>query len=170
MATAIPDASLIVEILPRTILFGIDALISIADASDDITVKEVLIKLASSNGEFSGEHVDYIAPYSSALSLPTISESVDISITAIAKDYGDNSVESEAISVTLLPAENTPNLVRLEPEYAPQSALISIKGQFFIPTGSSQPSSNDPSLPATNVVIFNEQEIASNNHFNFDWI
>lgn len=160
VATAIPDASLIVEILPRTILFGIDALISIADANDDIAVKEVLIKLASSNGEFSGEHVDYIAPYSSALSLPAISESVDISITAIAKDYGDNSVESEAISVTLLPAENTSNLVRLEPEYAPQSALISIKGQFFIPTGSSQTSSNDPSLPATNVVIFNEQEVA----------
>jgi hypothetical protein len=160
VATAIPDASLIVEILPRTILFGIDALISIADANDDIAVKEVLIKLNASNGEFNGEHVDYIAPYSSALSLPTIKETVDISITAIAKDYGDNSLESDTISVTLLPAENTPNLIRLEPEYAMQNALISIKGQFLIPTGSSQPSSDDPSLPATNIVIFNEQEIA----------
>lgn len=160
VATAIPDASLIVDILPRTILFGIDALISIADASDDIAVKEVLIKLSSSNGEFSGEHVDYIAPYSSALSLPTINESVDISITAIAKDYGDNTVESEAISVTLLPAENTSNLIKLWPEYAPQGAHISIQGQFLIPTGSAQASSSDPSVLATNIVVFNEQEIA----------
>ncbi|MBL4672768.1 MAG: carboxypeptidase regulatory-like domain-containing protein, partial [Arenicella sp.] len=158
-ATPVPDASQIVDILPSTVLFGIDTLVSIADAQDDIAVRDVSFTVASDDGSISDAGSDDSAPYTQASGLPTIENQVEITINATATDFGDNTANATPISVTLLPAENSPRLTRLEPEFAISGQLVTVLGQFLVSANSGEPSTADPAVPATTVVFYNGVEI-----------
>lgn len=157
--TAVPDASKIVDILPKTVLFGIDALISIAEATDDIAIKKVTLKTELLDGSATYQQVDFTAPYSLASALPEIDEALTITISAIAEDFGGNTVNSADVNVTLLPAENIPVLIKAVPEYAAAGSLVEIRGKFLIATDSEQPSTADPSQFASNQLFLNDQEL-----------
>ncbi|PVZ66760.1 carboxypeptidase regulatory-like domain-containing protein [Pelagibaculum spongiae] len=155
VATEVPNASQIVEILPKTVLFGLDALIAIAKADDDVAIAKVTINASSENGVISSSRIDEKAPYSFALPLPEISQSMVINISATAEDFGGNVAVSSEISVTLLPAVNNPVLVKASPEFVTKGSLATVKGKFLIPQDSNQASSSNPDIFATNELYFN---------------
>lgn len=157
--TAVPDASKIVEILPRTVLFGIDALISIAEATDDVAIKQVTLKTELLDGSATYEQVDFTAPYSLASALPEIDEALTITVSAIAEDFGGNTASSVDVNVTLLPAENTPVLTKAIPEYVAAGSLVEVRGKFLVAEGSEQPSTADPAQFAVIELFFNDQPL-----------
>ncbi|WP_290518071.1 Ig-like domain-containing protein [Alcanivorax sp.] len=159
VALPVPDAGQIVDILPSAVLFGIDTLVSIADANDDAGVKEVLFSVVSNDGSVNDQQVDASAPYTQASGLPIIDDALKIQVSATAKDFGDNVVDSIPVSVTLLPAENQPTLVSVVPEFAISGQLITVNGQFLVNSGSGQPSTADPGIPATVQVFYNDVEV-----------
>ena len=160
VAVPVPDAGQIVDVLPSIVLFGIDTLVSIAGADDDIAVRDVTFNVSSGDGSIDDQQTDTSEPFTQASSLPVIDAALDIQVSATASDFGDNTADSQVVSVTLLPAENQPVLVRAEPEFAVSNQLINLVGRFLVNPDSGQPSDADPAIPATIEVFYNDVQIA----------
>lgn len=159
VATKVPNAGDIARILPRIVLFGIDSLLTLVDAQDDIAIKDVVVKAKAEDGSVLSEKVDTTDPYSLALGLPAISDAMKVKLSAKAKDYGDNEVEAKAVDVTLLPAKNTPILLKVEPQYPVPESTVIVKGRFLIADNSNQPSRDDESKIAVNQLKINDQVV-----------
>jgi hypothetical protein len=160
VATQVQDAGTIVDVLPGTVLFGLDALITIVNASDDIAVKEVRLEAVSSNGEVLSDQVDTKAPFSAAVELPYVEDAIEISLTATATDYGGNQTVSSPVDVMVLPAETAPYLDSVEPAYIQIGQRVTIYGQYLVASGSTEPSSSDPLQVAENVLFVGGVETA----------
>jgi len=141
--TPVVDPNELVEILPRIIQFGIDSLAVVTEASDNAGVREVEVRVTSMDGSVDETSVDRTAPFTAVFNLPTLTEPLELSITVVARDFGDNEAASGPITVTALPAENDPTIVRLDPALARPGDAVDILGRFF-----------DPDAPM-NVVTFN---------------
>jgi len=159
VATDVPDASKMVEILPKTVLFGLDSLISLAEADDDVAVRDVTLRTSLSDGTVLDEQVDTDVPYSLASALPAVSEAVQVIVQAVATDYGNNSTDSAPVSVTLLPAETEPVLVSLEPANAASGSTVRLYGRYLIADGTDIPSAANSGEIAVNTVYLNGQPI-----------
>ncbi|WP_369855609.1 carboxypeptidase regulatory-like domain-containing protein [Candidatus Thalassolituus haligoni] len=159
VATEVSDASKVVEILPKTVLFGLDSLISLAEASDDVAVRDVTLRTSLADGTVLDEQLDSEAPYSLASALPSVDEAVEVIVQAVATDYGDNSTDSAAVSVTLLPAETEPVLVELNPQNAASGSNVRVYGRYLIADGTDIPSASDSGEIAVNTVYLNGQPI-----------
>jgi hypothetical protein len=159
IAVPVPDVGQIVDILPSIVLFGIDTLVSIADASDDIAVREVSFTVTSDDGSLNDQQTDTSLPFTQASGLPTIDSPLQIQVAATATDYGDNTADAATVSVTLLPAENLPILTRVSTQFAISGQLVRVFGKFLVHAESNQPSQGDPSIIATTQLFFNNLEI-----------
>jgi len=155
VATVVPDASKIVDILPKTVLFGIESLIATVDAQDDVAIKQVTIITESEDGSLSNRQTDLTAPYSLASILPEISEKQSIKISASATDFGGNVTQSPLTHVTLLPAQNKPILVSASPVYAVSNSLVSLFGKFLIHSDTAQLSVSNAGELAEMKLFFN---------------
>ena len=160
IATQVENAGTIVDVLPGTVLFGLDSLITMVDATDDIAVKEVRIEATSSTGEILSDQVDTDAPFRSAVELPFVQEAIEISLTATAIDYGGNDTVSSSVGVMVLPAETAPYLESLEPAYVQVGQRVTVYGQYLVASGSTVPSSSDPLQAAENVLYVGGVETA----------
>jgi hypothetical protein len=139
--TPVVNPSELVRILPRIILFGINQLAVVADAVDDVALRSVDFSVASSVGTFSS--ADTSEPFQILFGLPVLTNSLSLTLLATATDFGDNRVVSSPVRVTLLPAENGPQVNRLTPSSGRAGTNVTILGKFFHP------------IPTNNVVTFN---------------
>ena len=131
--TQVLDVGELVELLPSVILFGVDTVVAVADALDDIAVDRVAFHLLSADSAIDQTLVDAQAPFSVVFGLPQLNASIDLTITATATDFGGNTTESAAVQITVLPAENDPQLLRLEPARGAVGQSIVIVGRFMDP-------------------------------------
>lgn len=161
--TPIPDVSKIASILSTTVLFGLDSLIAIAEANDETAIKQVTMTASSADGAVNSSRSDNQAPFTLAASLPEINDTLEINLTAEVEDFGGNKLQLSAIKVTLLPAKNTPVLVKANPEYAATGSLVSVLGKFLVASGSQQPSTEAPEVFATNQLFLNGVKVTTVN-------
>ena len=140
--TPVIDPADLVEILPQIIQFGIDALAVVTDATDNAGVREVEIRVVAADGSIDETQTDTTAPFNAVFSLPTVTEALELTVTVTARDFGDNEATAGPITVTALPAENVPQIVRLSPTTAGAGDPMDIFGKFFHPD------------PAMNAVTF----------------
>lgn len=152
--TTIGSTSSIEDAIAGSLLLGVESLISVALATDDIAIKEVEIEISSNDGNISNTRIDNIAPYTLASAIPLLSERTEINIKAQAFDFGGNSSESSVVSISLLPTANTASLLRVNPEYVISGSQITILGRFLIPDESNAPSNIDPLSLAVNEISF----------------
>jgi len=141
--TPVVDPADLVDILPQIIRFGIDAMAVVTDATDNAGVREVEFRVVSTDGSLDETMVDTTAPFNALFSLPTVTEALDLEITVTARDFGDNEATAGPVTVTALPAENDPQVVRLAPSIGDVGDPVDIFGKFFHP---------DPTM---NMVTFN---------------
>lgn len=133
--TPVVNVGDLVRILPQIILFGINQLAIVADAADNVAVRDVSFLVSSSDG---GQQTlsDTSPPFQVLFGLPMLTNSVNLTLTATASDFGDNQATSTPVGVTLLPAENSPQISMLMPPTARVGTNITILGKFFNPVAS----------------------------------
>ena len=123
----------LVDILPNIILFGIDAVASIANATDNVAVEQVTFRFRSADGTIDTTLLDRTPPFSALFGLPALTDSIDLTITATARDFGGNQAVGTPVTVTVLPAQNDPQIVRLSPSVGGAGATVDVLGKFFAP-------------------------------------
>jgi len=141
--TAVEDVTSLVEILPTVVRFGVSALPVLVDATDDHGVERVDVEVSSTDGTFDTSLTDDTEPFAVLAGIPDLSGALDVEVSATATDFGGNQAVSSSISVTVLPADNPPTIVSLQPDNGVVGNLVTINGRFF-----------DPEL-ANNIVTFN---------------
>jgi hypothetical protein len=141
--TPVVNPADLVQILPSIILFGIDALGVVADATDDVAVREVAFRFVATDGSLDVTLTDSEPPFNALFALPNLTSPLTLDLTATATDFGGNSAVSAPVRVTVLPAENDPMIVRLTPAMGAAGDVVDITGRFFDP------------VAAGNVVTFN---------------
>jgi len=140
--TPVVNVGDLVRILPQIILFGINQLAIVADADDNVAVREVDFAVNTVGG---GQQVltDSSPPFQVLFGLPMLTNSVNLSLTATARDFGDNQATSAPVGVTFLPAENSPQITMLMPPAARIGTNVTILGKFLNP------------VATNNIVTFN---------------
>lgn len=131
--TLVLDASDLVNSLPDIVRFGVNSLVVSANATDDSSLQGVTFRVTSADGGIDSSVSDDSEPYTGAFVLPVLANTTELTVTATARDFGGNEVAGTPITVTLLPAENTPQLVRLEPVSAAPGDVIDIVGKYLSP-------------------------------------
>ncbi len=130
--TDIQDVGQLVEILPTVVQFGANALVASADASDNNGVAAVTFRVLSGDGTIDESITDTSAPFNALFALPELLTSLDVTVSATARDFGNNEAAADPVAVTVLPALNLPKLVRISPtiELSPNQ-FVTITGRFF---------------------------------------
>ncbi len=131
--TAVLDPAELLAVLPRVLLFGLDLLVLEADAQDDVAVRDVTFEVSSLDSTIDVTVLVEGEPFVAGLSLPTLAESITVEVLARASDYGDNEVSTEAVTVTILPADGSPRILRLLPAVGLPGDEILLRGSFFEP-------------------------------------
>lgn len=131
--TQVTNPSQLVDILPSIALFGLDALGVGVNAVDDTAIKKVEIHAFSADGTLDTTVVDTKAPFTGVIPLPNIATSVEVTLIATAYDFGDNALESAPVSVTILPAVNDPEIVKINPTVGAANDTVEIFGKFMEP-------------------------------------
>lgn len=141
--TPVVNPGELMQILPNIILFGMDALVVIANATDDVAVADVAFRYTSANGMVDTTITDTAPPFNAIFSLPALTAPLEMTATATVRDFGGNAAAAAPITVTVLPAENTPQIVRLNPARGVVGGVVDIVGTFFAP------------ITSNNMVTFN---------------
>jgi len=131
--TTVIDPSELTNILTSIVRFGVDALPVVAEADDDVSVEQVTFRVRSADGTIDATAPDTTAPYGQLVDLPPLEDSVDVTVTATARDFGGNETDSAPVNITVLPAENRPRLVRVDPPGGVAGQTITLLGRFFSP-------------------------------------
>jgi hypothetical protein len=126
----------LVQILPNIILFGIDSLVVAADTTDDVAIQRVDFAIVSTDGSINVTLSDATPSYVISFDLPNLTTAIELTITATAIDFGDNQVTSTPITVTVLPTEHNPQIVRLDPTRGAIGDTVKVIGKFFAPVAS----------------------------------
>ena len=130
IATPVIDASDLVEILPNIILFGVNQLPLFVDATDNVVVREVDYQVVSTDGTTLNETASSnIDPFGLLLGLPVLEDSLDVTVTATARDFGDNESVPQTVNITLLPTDNRPEIVR--PQFSRGATVEAVRGNQF---------------------------------------
>ena len=135
--TPVVNVGDLLQILPQIILFGINQMAILADASDDMAVRQVAFSIRAPSTGQELALVDPAAPYQVLFGLPTLTSSLALVMNATARDFGDNQTTSAPVNVTLLPAESTPQITMLMPASARAGSNVTILGKFFHPVAAS---------------------------------
>ncbi len=130
--TDVDDVAQLVEILPSVIQFGADALIVTADVTDNQGVKEVDFRILSDDGLIDETVTDTTDPFSALFNLVNLIQSKPVTITATARDFGNNETTSDPVNVTLLPAVNAPEILSInDTTVLVPNQQLTITGRFF---------------------------------------
>ena len=133
VTTRVVSPADLVELLPRIVLFGADSLVVTAEATDDVAIREVEIRVRTEDGTINDVAVDRQAPFNGVFGLPAVESSLEVIIQATIRDFGGNEVVSEERRVTVLPANNLPQSVRLNPDRGAVGDTITVNGRFLTP-------------------------------------
>ncbi|MCB1875956.1 MAG: carboxypeptidase regulatory-like domain-containing protein [Chromatiales bacterium] len=131
--TPVTDPGSLVQILPNIILFGVDSLPVLVNATDDIAVREVEVHVFSADGSIDVTVTDDQAPFAVLAGLPNLQTSVQVTVDATVIDFGDNRTDLPSVSVTVLPAVNDPELVRIDPALGAPGDIVDLYGRFLAP-------------------------------------
>ena len=132
--TALPDPNDVTEALPGILgLGGGEALVVEVAAADDGGLREVEVRVRSTDGSIDVVQVDGRAPYEMVFDLPVSGVALDLEITATARDVGGNETVTDPVTVTVGRGERVPRIVRLDPSVAGRGATMTVLGQFFDP-------------------------------------
>ncbi|MGB6849405.1 MAG: carboxypeptidase regulatory-like domain-containing protein [Thermoanaerobaculia bacterium] len=132
--TNVAEPGDLLDVLPNLVQLGRSSLPFAAEASDDVTVREVVFHLNASDGSVDETFVLTAMPYEIDLPLPEPAAPTELTAVVTANDYGEITVTAPAVKVTLLPGENPPELLRLEPALAGPGGVVELIGRFFDPS------------------------------------
>ncbi len=121
------------QILPNLLLFGIDALVVMAEATDNVSVETVAFRFTSADGTLDTTLTGATAPFTAQLSLPELMQPLPLTVVATATDFGGHEAHSAPVAVTVFPTQRHPAIVRLEPSGGPAGTSTDIVGRFFDP-------------------------------------
>ena len=121
------------DALPDLLAFGVDTLPLSADAFDDRALEQVAFHVVSTDGTVDETVVETEAPYTTSFSLTTLSGQKTLTVTATARDVAGNETTSAGVSVTVLPADNPPEIVRIDPPTGRGGDRVRIVGRFLEP-------------------------------------
>ncbi|MCP5153964.1 MAG: carboxypeptidase regulatory-like domain-containing protein [Ectothiorhodospiraceae bacterium] len=132
--TPVTDPATLIEVLPRIILFGVEAIPVVAAASDDVAVRTVELRVAGPAGSgFEAVIDDTTSPFASLFTLPVLGDSLAVTVEARAFDFGGNVSAPAIVDATVLPAENEPEVLRIEPSSGRPGDQVELVGRFFAP-------------------------------------
>ncbi len=100
-----------------------------AEATDDIALREVTFRVTG--GGLDQSLVLEQPPYLTALPLPEFAAPTDLTLTAEARDFGDNLALSAATQVTVTPVDSSPDLTILLPDRGIAGDTITLLGRYF---------------------------------------
>ncbi len=114
-------------------LVGVDTPVAAADAVDDVAIEHVEFHITSADGSIDVLVTDHEAPWARAFVLPPLGAAKQLTIVATAYDFGGNAVASSPHTVTALPAQHAPEIVRVDPPVGRPGQTASIYGRYFEP-------------------------------------
>ena len=118
--------------LPDLVRFGLDSVPLLADAADNVAVRHVSFRLQSPLA-IDETLTDEIAPYSASFGFPDLSTPTTLDVTASATDFSGNETTLSTVTVDVLPSENGPQILRLEPAAITPGTTVTLVGRFFDP-------------------------------------